>query len=707
MDRLADGRLDPLMAPAAIAVVGVSQRGGTGAQVLANLVRAGFDGRVVAVNPKYDELHGVPCFESLTAIPDRVDLVVTAVPAAGTPNVLEEAQRLGIPAAVILAAGFGEGGQHRERAEQIRRLASQGMVICGPNCFGVLNVSTGAAAYSGHVPDDLHSGPVALISQSGGLANRIVDPLSEDRDIGFKYVVSCGNQLGVTLEEYVAYAVEDDDVGVIAAIVERIERPEVLAHAAMRARELGKTMLAFTLGRTETGLRAVQAHTGALVSREDFRSAFLDRIGVLRAEHLEDLVEGIVLHAVSPQLRRSTPRRAIVLSGSGGDAATAADGFSEAGIELPPLQASTMEAIRGHESFPPFATAGNPIDGTGSIFADVSLFQHLIDQAVADDAADVVCVNIQARPGLVIEPFRKFAEMVGDANRQSPRPIVAFQPLGLGLPDGQIVASLHQAGVPLILGTQAAARALALLTRSGGERARLRADNPVSPPGQMLVGEGRAVGAMDAYAALVEHGVPVAACELATDDDQAVGAAERLGFPVAVKVEAPGLLHKSDLGGVVLGCRDADAVRSAFKTVIDRAREAGYQPEGAVIQAMADAVDPVETFISVVVDPVLGPMISLGLGGVLIEMIRDVVIEPAPVDHALATDMIGRLQGVSLLHGHRGRPAADVEALADAIVAVSELAVADDDLDTIELNPVIVSERGGGAVAVDAILTRR
>lgn len=363
--------LAKLLDPTCIAVVGASQNGGRGIRALKNLRELGFAGDVFAVNPKYDEVHGYPCVPSVADLPTFVDCVVAAVSADVACDVLEQSYAKGVRAAVVLAAGFGEGGRGAGRVARLQALADGSMTICGPNCFGALNVKTGAAAYSGNLPKPLRKGSVALVSQSGGLGANVFTPLMSERRLGFSHVISCGNQIGASIEDYAEYLVQDPDVTLVAAIVESLRKPHKLLKIAQMAHAQNKSLLFFQAGRSATGQVMTQSHTGALAGDAEVLSAHLRRCGIVQVETYEEFVEAIELFAIAPR-DQALGREVIVVSGSGGGAAVAADALDDTDMVLPAFAPDTCERINA--ALPDFGGVTNPIDGTGAMSDDPKLY---------------------------------------------------------------------------------------------------------------------------------------------------------------------------------------------------------------------------------------------------------------------------------------------------------------------------------------------
>jgi acetyltransferase len=691
-----------LLAPRAIAVVGASQRRGRGTGVVANLRDAGFAGEIFAVNPRYQDVLGYPCVASVRDLPASVDCLVVAVAADAACDVLEEAHAHGIRAAIVLAAGFGEGGHGEDRAARLRALADRGMCICGPNCFGLISVKTGMAAYSGPLSKPLRPGPVAIVSQSGGLGANVFAPLMTDREIGFSHFVSCGNQIGATIEDYIEYFVEDPDVTVIAAVIEQLKNPRKLLRVARIAHARRKSLVLFQAGRSAAGRVMVQSHTGALAGNSEILAAFLRRCGIVQVARYDEFVETVALFAIAPR-DETIGSDLVVISGSGGGAAIAADALHDAGAALAPLHPTTRERIAA--VLPEFGSITNPIDGTGAIYDDPTLLPKIFDAILADPGRPVLAASVAARPA-GNETMRRFAGTFAEAARASGRTVVAYQYSPLGGPlDLEIVRTLHSAQVPLLLGISNAMGALKYLSDRRDFWARAATESTAEQPGKSAGIASRVGGNPDDWSflaarkVLVASGIPVVEAGLAQSEDEAVALLRRFGTSVAVKAEAPGLLHKSDVGCVRLGCASESDVREAYRSVVQNAGKAGFTSGvGVLVQPMIKGV--AEAYAGIIDDPLFGPAICFGLGGVLVEILQDTTTDMAPLSHADALGMIRGIKGAAILEGARGRERADIEALAGLLVALGQFAVANSGrFRALDLNPIMVGS--SGVVAVD------
>lgn len=684
-----------LLDPKAIAVVGASPRPGPGSRVIVNLRDAGFKGGIFAVNPRYPDVLGYKCFGSVAELPKEVDCLVVAVGAETACGVLEAGQALGIPAAVVLSAGFGEGARIDERAHRVRAVADKGMAICGPNCFGIINVRSGAASFSGVAPKAMAPGSVALISQSGSLGNFTFGPLVRDRKLGFSHFISCGNQIGTTVEDYIDVLVDDPDVSVIACVIEALKKPDKLARAARRAHAQKKSLVFFQVGTSATGQVMIRSHTGALAGNTEILRALLRRCGIVQADSYDQFVETIELLANAP-FDLALGDEVILVSGSGGSAAVAADCLDAVGLKLATLDAPTSEKLRS--ILPEFASATNPVDATGVVYDDPALLPALFETLFAQPGRPIIGATVNVAP---VDRLRRIAGAIADAAKASGRTVVAYQSSPLGPLDDEIVRILHAANVPLLLGIQNAMGAMRQL-KQRRDYATAAASTAAGPAVSVVrvATDPMPQDFVSARHALAKAGIPVVEAALATSAQDAVAIMRKLAQPVALKAEAPGLLHKSDLGCVKLNCKTDDEVRAGYDAVVASAKAAGYMPDGVVVQPMVAGV--VECFAGIIDDPLYGPAIVFGLGGIFVELLRETVTELAPLTSDDALGMIARIKGAQILSGARGRTPGDVAALADCLVKLSRFAAANAGrFRALDLNPIIVKPKGEGVVAVD------
>jgi len=711
--------LTPLIAPKSVAVVGASQRGADavlareprGNRVIRNLRNFGFEGRVFAVNPKYNEVMGCPCYPDIAAIPEPVDCLVSAVPNRHVPDLLESAANAGVRAAVVFAAGFSEiGGEGMARQARLEALSRErGFLICGPNCYGVLNVHGKAPLFASAIPPGFLAGSVALISQSGGLSTTIANALMLNRRVGLSHIISCGNQAGATVEEYINYFVDDPHTRVIAAFVEGFKQPERILPVARKAAERHKPLIILKGGRSEVSKRAAVTHSGSLAGAAEVVDAVFRQGGIISVRSINEMIDHASVFSCEGFINKYRGGRRIgVLSGSGGECTLVSDAAANAGIEIPELTEKTKTQLQ--KAVADFGNMNNPLDGTGAMYDDERIFPRLLQGLIEDGHIDIVTVNLEAndpRPK-ELKSGNRFTAAIVKAAAESAKPIATFSSVIGGPVDGEILQSLRDAGIPLMEGAECAATAIRNVAdyhefvRSIEPRPEVSGPAlPVKLPPGILAAEA-------AFALLKEFAIPVAPTLLVRSADEAASSAANLGYPVALKVESAEIAHKSDVGGVALGLSNAGEVRAAFTRIqSDVSRRAPKAKiEGMVVQRMVS--DGVEMILGIKRDPLFGPVVLCGLGGLFVEVLKDIAVGIPPLTKAQARDMLARLRGFEILGGLRGKPPADLEALCGAVVKLSKMAVnLRDRLLAVDINPLIVLPEGQGVVAVDAVVEIR
>jgi acyl-CoA synthetase (NDP forming) len=710
--------LSPLMNPRSVAIIGASQRSASalnreprGNRVIRNLKSFGYPGRIVAVNPKYSEVLDYPCYPEISAIPEPVDCVVLAVPNRQVADLLESAAVSGVRAAVVFSAGFAEtGAEGKKRQARLEALSRErGFLICGPNCYGVLNVFGKAPLFASTIPQGFLAGPVALVSQSGGLSTTIANALMLNRHVGLSHIVSCGNQAGATVEEYFNYLVEDENTGVIAAFVEGFKQPHRLLAVARKAAERNKPLIILKGGRSEVSQRAAATHSGSLAGTAEVIDAAFRQSGIVSVRSINELIDAVSAFSCEKFVKSYRGGKRIgVLSGSGGECTLVSDAAATVGLEVPELTESTKSHLQ--EAVADFGNMNNPLDGTGAMYDDEKIFPRLLQALIEDANIDIVTVNLEAndpRPK-ELKSGNRFAQAIETAATSSNKPIACFSSVVGGPVDPEILVPLRQAGVPLMEGAECATTTIRNLAGfyEFQQSRQSDADGDLPAPGRKL-----ASGMLPARAAfelLEEFGVLGVPMALTHSADEAAAAAERIGFPVALKIESAQITHKSDVGGVALQLCDTAAVRDAYNQVMaDVTRRApGAKVDGIVVQRMAN--EGVEMILGIKRDPLFGPVVLCGFGGILVEVLKDVSIGIPPLSRKQAHDMLKRLRGFAILAGARGQPAADIDALCDAIAGVSRLAWSfGDQLGGLDINPLIVLPNGQGVIAVDVLVEIR
>jgi acetyl-CoA synthetase len=645
-----------LLRPASVAVVGASERPGSyGGEALRNLERLGYAGRVYAVNPRRERVHGVPAHPSLGDLPEAPDAVVVAVPAGAAPEIVRAARRLGCGGAVVFAAGFAEAGAEALQDELVA--AAGGMPLCGPNGNGIVSVWDRVALW-GDVVAPREPGPVALISQSG---NVCVNALASRRGLRLHTVVSCGNEAVLAAPDYLAALAEDDRVRSVALYLEADGHPDAWCPALERCAEAGIGVAVLKAGASPAGAAAAGAHTAALAGDQRVVRAFFAAAGAAWAEDPHDLLE---LAKALAHGRRSRRPGVAVMTCSGGDSAVAADLAAQLGVTLPALAPQTVARLRA--VLPAAATAANPLDYTSLLWDDRTALTELV-RALGDD------------PGV-----GQVLALFDDAGFEDATVLDAVRASGAPVTVASTLPELADESVPAIAGLRSALQAVRALAQPPADPARIAAMR-AQPRGAT---SGRFVDEHAAKERLRAAGVDVVPGRL-TDD--AVAAWRELGGPVAVK--RTGVVHKARAGGVALGLDDADSVRAAQARVGGAAAPSAPRPgapAGAPLVLVERMAPPgAEVIVSVRRDGFV-PVLVVGLGGVLAEALDDVAVLPLPVASAQVEAALRGLRGAAALDG------LDVAAAARLAVALTCTGFA-----LIELNPVIVHARG--AVAVDAL----
>jgi acetate---CoA ligase (ADP-forming) len=693
-----------MLHPRSIAVIGASPKAGTyGGRVMGSVLKSQDRVPVFPVNPRYEEVMGLRCFPSVEALPEAPDLVIVVVPHGQVVQVLEASSRRGVRAGVVISAGFAERGTAKGRQLQHELAAftqQSGLRITGPNCLGVANVlqdvwSTGSPSgpKSGCRP-----GPVGLICQSGATAFAHLSTRAADLGVGLSYIISTGNEADLEFADFARYLLDDPDTKVIAGFVEGFKTGPKFKEMARLAAERGKPLVMIKVGRSDVGARAAGSHTASLTGSDEAYQAMFAQYGITRAQDPEELLEIANLLARAPKPRQ--PGLAVV-SHSGGVSSLTSDVLGAAGLDVPLLEEDTRTYIA--DILGEFGWASNPADLTGhandSTFAGI--IGHMMDQPnmgvlVAASAGKETQVNA-----------------VLDVARRTGKAAVYMWTGSRSDKDG--LPLVKDAGLPLFYTPASLARGLVSLRGYHRWReARLRdgfaVAAPVTTEQQEVIAQLQAHGAgtlseFESKQVLAAWGVPVTRELQAATAAAAVTAADSLGYPVALKLDSPDVIHKTEAGAVRLGLNDAAAVRAAYDQLLagGKAHAPDARIHGVLVQEMI--ADGVEVIVGVSYDPQLGPMLLCGSGGVLVEVYEDVALRCCPVTRAEAKDMIGQLKGARLLSGFRGRPAADVEALADVLVKVSQLAVQlEPCLAELDINPVMVLPAGRGVTAVDALV---
>ena len=690
--------LDPILRPRSVAVIGASRRPGTiGYQIVANLLRHGYEGVVYPVNPNARSIHSIPSYASVEEIPGPVDLGMVVVPKQLVLDVVDACGAKGIRGVVVISAGFREvGGTGAELERRLmERIRRYGMRLVGPNCMGVLSTADGIRMNATFAPTMPPAGPVSLMSQSGAMGVTILDYAAE-YGIGIHDFVSVGNKPDVSGNDLIQYWAEDDATSVILMYLENFGNPRKFTRLARRITKR-KPIVVVKAGRTGAGARAASSHTGALAGADVAIDALLAQCGVMRVDTVEELFD---LAMAFDQLPPPAGNRVAIVTNAGGPGIIIADACEARNLEVVPLSEETQASLR--EVLAEEASVRNPVDMIAS--ATPESYRLVLDRVLRDPNVDAAIAAFVPPLGIRQE---EVAGAIVEAKRGHDKPVLAVLMGRAGLPQGR--AELQEAGVPGYIFPESAARALASmyryrqwLERPEGTFREFPADRDrvaAILDGACACGTAHLAGP-DALAVFRAYGIPVLESSIVTSADEAAAAAEALGLPVVLKVESPDIVHKTDVGGVAVDLRTAADVRSGYGALLERVRAAApdSEIEGVLVQRFVRGGR--ETIIGGTTDATFGPLLMFGLGGVFVEALKDVVFRVHPLTDLDAREMVRSIRGRRVLEGMRGEPPSDEQAIAEVIQRVSQLMGENPRIEELDINPFLVQERGG--VALDA-----
>lgn len=693
-----------LVNPRAVAVIGASNDlTRIGGQPLKLLTEFGYQGKVYPVNPKYPEIKGLTCYPSIAALPKPCDVALVALSSNHVLGVIEQCGAAGIPFAIVLSAGFSEvGGDGIELQAQLIATAKRcGVRVIGPNCLGMLNLHDNARiGFGGTVQlKTLIPGPCAMVTQSGGFGFGVVATAAY-YGVGFNYAISTGNEADISMLELAEFFLERSEIESVVMFMEGITDGRRLIALGERALELGKPILVWKVGNSDIGRQAAASHTARMTaSYELFQTAFRHG-GFIEVRDMDDLID-----AMKAFRARRLPRgnRVGVITLSGGAGVLLADRCVEHGLDLPKLTDATTSELR--ELVVSYASVANPVDATANGYNDnFASYNRVIAAVLADPNIDQVIAR-SPRGTAATAWSRIFVEIAGATDK----PVIMNWPTS---PDdnADVMQFLEQHNVPCILSPGRAVRALASLNEFA-QKKRAFATRPAQtalrivekqvmdlPAGSGTLGEHRSKGCLAAY------GIPTVREVLLSADDVVKLKETPLPFPLAVKIESADIPHKTEAGVVRLNIRTLDELKSAAKDILAAARQhdAKARIDGVLVQEMASGL---EVIVGAVNDRFFGPVVVFGLGGIFTELLKDVTRRFAPFDVATAREMISEIKGAALLHGFRGQPALDVDALADTLSRLSLLAADHADrIAEIDVNPLFVRPAGQGVTAADALI---
>jgi acetate---CoA ligase (ADP-forming) len=709
--------LQPLFSPDSVAIIGASADTHTlRGRTTQFLIEHGYPGRIYPVTRSQSEVFGIRSYATIAELPEAPDLAVVVVPAAYVVPTIEECGRKGVRAAVVISSGFAEerGKAAQERDRALREVIDRfGIIVCGPNSEGLVNplkplVATFSPVFHDPAqslfPESTKSRSIAVSCQSGALTFAFLSR-GRPRQLRFTYQASAGNQTCLEAHDYVDWLLDTDGADIFLAYLEGIRDPARFRAVAAKAADAGKPMIVAKVGRSEAGRRAAASHTGALAHSGAVDDAIFRHHGIIRGEDLDHMLD---MAAAFAFCRLPRGNRVAVITGSGGSAVWMSDLLAAHGLELPVLEEDLQRRLMA--LLPSYASAQNPVDGTAQAIHEVG-YAKLVEIVRQSQRIDtILLIGSLANETTATQRAEELAAVTGDTDQ--PILLATYTTATPGA-----MAAFAEAGIPCYTSMPSCARAIrALVDYARFQKRRRQLPNAAQTASGLraevhrsLIGAGTVLTEAEAKSLLARYGVERPAEMLVTSADEAAVAAARIGGPVALKVQSPDIIHKTETGAVALGLSDDGAVREAYQRIIGSAARAQADAaiHGVLVQAMAPRGQ--EMILGITRDPTFGPMLMVGLGGIHVEILRDVVFAPVPIGQEDALSLLGELKGAALLDGARGAaPPADRVALAALMATLSRFAADHADLiEEIDLNPVIVHPEGQGFTVVDALIVKR
>jgi acetyltransferase len=685
--------------------VGVSPKGGAGANILRSGQRFGYAVPTWPVNPNYDEIAGHRCYKSLKDLPAVPDCVVVSLPADAVLGVVDEAAAAGVRGVYVVSEGFADAASDEGRARQAAltaRARAAGIALAGPNCMGVTSFGHGFAATMADIPKEAAAGGISLVSQSGGLMNSFAE-LTTNRGIGVNYLVSSGNEAVLEMADYIEFLADDPATRVIACIMEGAKNGRRFRAAVERATRK-KPMVVLKLGRSAFGQRATLAHTGTLAGRHEAFAALFRQNGVALVDSIDALVETAALFDAAPLPRGD---RVVMMTVSGGATSLIGDLGETAGLNFPPIGEATntrVQQILGVER-----AFGNPLDTVGlpRLRKDGNI-TAVVETLLHDDNVDVIGLVLGMR-GDGWDSHQELVDRMAAAAKGASKPLMIVSFMSNSL-TRHWRGYAKERGLPIVEDLERGLAAVRHLVdyaafRRRSEARMAAASAPIDVP---ALPAGRVLTEADSKTILGAAGLPVTRETLARNADEAARMATAIGFPVALKIQSPDIPHKSDVGGVHLGARSADDVRVAAQRVLDNARRNCPDAviDGVLVQEMVE--DGVEFILGMTYDETFGPLVVCGAGGVTVEIFKDAAVLLPPFTAEEVRSALRSLKVSKLLDGFRGAAPRDIDALVDCCVRFGQFVSATDGAcAAIDLNPVFVLARGRGVRIADALIETR
>ncbi|MEM2478163.1 MAG: acetate--CoA ligase family protein [Thermoproteota archaeon] len=695
-------KLEAFLNPRSVAVIGASrEEKKVGHRILRNLINSGFKGDIYPVNPNADVILGYKCYKSVVEIEEDVDLAVISVPAKSVLEVVEECGRKGIKGVVVISAGFSETGREGLVLEKqlVSKCREYGIRLQGPNCLGIINSRIGLNA--SFAPTSPIPGNISIVSQSGALGSAILN-WAGFNNMGLASFISVGNEADLTIADFLEAFIEDENTRAVGVYIEGVKNGERFLEVAKRLSRK-KPLVILKSGTTEVGVKAVSSHTGSLAGSDVAFSAACKKTGALRVETMRELFDLLFAFQDQPLPKG---KNVLVITNGGGPGVLAVDACEKLGLNLPLLERDLIEDLR--KRFPPHASLGNPLDVLGD--ADENRYRIALESALKSNIVDSIILILTPQ---AMTPSEEVARVIAETGKTAEKPILASF---MGFDNDSTPIRILRAGrIPNYDFPESAALVLRrmydyyfasrkpeepIATVTGVD------DEAVARIIGMAEAEGRvSLSQEEAFQIASAYGIPVPKSILAKSAREACEIAESIGYPVAIKVASPDILHKTDMGCVILNVNSCEEVSRAYELVVNRARV--LMPQARVLGAIVQKMVPSgrEVIIGAIRDPQFGPLMMFGLGGIYVNFLRDVSYRLAPLTISDAMEMISETKAYTLLKGVRGEPPADFRSLVDVMIRISQFMCYFKDVVEMEINPLMVYEEGKGCMAVDIKMT--
>ena len=695
--------LEAFFEPKSIAVIGASRKKGkVGNEVLKNIIESGFKGKIFPVNPKAEEILGQKCYSSVLNIPDEIDLGVIIIPAAFVPKVVEEAGKKGIKALIIISAGFREvGGEGTKLEDEIIKICKKYNIrVLGPNCLGISNAFT--PINISFAPTMPKKGKAAFISQSGALGTAVLDWVQDQR-IGLGKFISLGNKADLDETDLISELADDEETSIILLYLEGVKRGDEFIRVAKKVTRK-KPIVILKSGVTEAGARAVSSHTGTMAGSDlAFKIAF-KKTGIIRVETAEELFELVEIFSTQPIPEGSN---VAIITNAGGPGILATDSCEKYGVKMAPISSNIVKQLR--EKLPPASGFFNPIDVLGDASAEI--YKFAVETVLKCE--DVNSGLLILAPQAMTKPLLIAKAIVDSKHVFKDKPVITSFMGGGTVTKG--IEEIEKAGIPNFSFPERAIRALSILVKYGDylkssqietiPRFRVNKKKVSSVFNHVREDKRVTLTWTEATEVVSAYGIPATIPQLANTADGAIQSANRIGYPVVLKIESPHILHKTDIGGVRLNVNTAEDVRRIFFELVGRAHI--YYPKATILGINVSKMVPLgrELIIGMTRDITFGPLIMFGLGGIYVNFLKDVTFGLAPLSEREVVEMIEQTKAYTLLRGIRGEARSDIDSIIDVILRFSQLVTDFNEINEIDINPLSVYEEDKGCLCLDVKIT--